>query len=284
MVEPGPEAAQKLLEHRRKMARKKRGLGAALTAEDEELLGMRKAAVEDPVQTDEDEVLEIPERPPDEGPPDAGVVSDSPPDVPGIPPRRSLGPFEDGQTPPLVLWELLGKQWGMAWVRWEPETLWEEIGEAFQVRPHPAIQEKALVLQLLLEQNSFWQDWQVFEKSAVALAGRTAVFDDSQMLSTDEVAAAMLVAKALRPDEEYDETVLTYLAAICHFEGLVYLVPPLSVVQEYLDQLTARPPVVDELAQVFSKKGEDPPPTTPVGIQVTRLRAIQQAASKIAGV
>ncbi len=246
------------------------------------------------VEEDEAEAVDLaPEPAPVEDQEGQFVSSKVEEPFPTTPIPRGIGvthPMGKPDTPPLVLLNAMTTRWRADWIQWEPETIFAEVERQFGVSPPIQVQEKILCLQGLLQTTRAWDDWQVFQATAVTLAGRQARFDDVQDLSLAELDAAVRTMNRLRVQDLSDE-VLSYIAAPAYRAGLVYLPKPLEQAQPFLDKLTKRPPLVDEVSRQWSRYSELDPALastqrlgeTPDGIQIARLLAIKAASRDLLG-
>jgi len=174
---------------------------------------------------------------------------------------------------------LLSNKYDKEWLFWEPETLEFVIKEklGIDIRSLDAILSIALCKLSLAP----WKTWHIFEKVVLALNDEIPLFDRQQAISPAQIALAVYYIRRLRPDEVFSDEIQTFIAAICHRKGLMYLTPPLEFAQDELNRMHNNEKeamelsdywasVKDENFQTFSFKENN------LGIQLSRLAAIKE--------
>lgn len=144
--------------------------------------------------------------------------------------------FSTEASTPEQLDEVLIDKYGDEWLTWEPETLWQTIRLDFDTQIARINKEKINASKLLHLSDSFFRFWDTFEKVVCAFNNVLPLFDRVQDFSMGQAAHAMRQAAAIRK-EAYHAEVLSYLATKAKAEGLIWLPPPLDIVQETLDRV-----------------------------------------------
>lgn len=131
----------------------------------------------------------------------------------------------------LVLDILCLRELGPEFITYEPETLFAEMRERFGPLGR-VTSEKLLACQVLHSNNSYWTEWEAFEKVTASISGEVAIFSYVQPPDPEEAAISLSTAQQFA-DHEYSEEVLRYIAAACLQTGLFYLEGPLAVALPY---------------------------------------------------
>jgi hypothetical protein len=161
--------------------------------------------------------------------------------------------FSSTYSTPVELDQMLIEKYGIEWLEWEPETLWTTIQMDFATEISRSSREKINAAKLLHLSDSFWKSWDVFEKVVIAFNGLTPLFDRVQEISLGQMLHGVLQATVIRK-EEFQGEVLSYIAARCKEDGLIWLPAPLDVVQETLDSLN--PPEIVPLKDEIQERWE----------------------------
>jgi hypothetical protein len=125
--------------------------------------------------------------------------------------------------PPLQVYRLLNDNYGHSWWDWEPETLWQTFAVEHHVEADDDLKNLVQAMQVLVNTNQVHEHWHIFENAVNALNGNHVDFTVMQPPTPSDIAAAFKVINTIRPDEEFDEEIYTYVAGVCHGEGMVYL-------------------------------------------------------------
>lgn len=152
--------------------------------------------------------------------------------------------FTSPDTHPLVFDQLLADRYGISWLQWEPETLWQSIHKDMAL--HTEISRNARfgiqAIKTLHLNDTFFVDWQTTCWCTQALDGYMPDFDVLQDCSPGQLLHAAAVAKLLRGRMKYDEEVKCWMAASFLDAGLVYAPSPLESIQPeiVMDEATCR--------------------------------------------
>jgi hypothetical protein len=146
--------------------------------------------------------------------------------------------FRNSETHPLILHSFLLERYGPSWPTWMPDSIWVVIQKDFKTNVATLIKEKISAIQTLLMVDSFWRDWEVFEKVTQSVNGNIARFDILQPPTLGQMINAINIARKLRPDiKKFDEEVARYVSAIADEEGVELLPPPLDFGQIFLGKI-----------------------------------------------
>jgi hypothetical protein len=143
--------------------------------------------------------------------------------------------FSHPDTHPVVLDLALLKQFKLEWFSWLPETLFSEIERSFGTSIAEVNRLKILAAQTLHVTDVFWEAWEVFEKTIMALNGVIPIPSTIQPPDLSLLFAGIDIAKGIRV-EKFSDEVASYCAAIFLFENVHYAPEPLSFCQEYITQ------------------------------------------------
>lgn len=124
------------------------------------------------------------------------------------------------------------KEFGPEFIGYEPEALLTEAERAFGPVGR-VTQERLMACQILHANESFWTEWEVFEKLTACISGELAVFSYTQPPDPEEIAVALVTAAQINSRKCAGE-VNRYIAACCQFDGLFYLESPLDTAAEAL--------------------------------------------------
>jgi hypothetical protein len=143
--------------------------------------------------------------------------------------------FTHPDAHPVALDFALLKTFGMAWFPWQPETVWDEIQEAFKSQLSELCKQKIRALQACHVSTMPWKAWQVFEKVAHAFNGTLPNFSVVQMLDLEELYSAVDILSLLRQEDYADEVKLYMAGTVLHSD--VFFVPtPLDFIQKEVSQ------------------------------------------------
>lgn len=143
--------------------------------------------------------------------------------------------FTHPDSHPVVLDFALQKQFGLEWHRWEAETVWDEVQQEFGTQISELCRQKIRALQSVHVSKAPWSSWIVFEKVAVVFNGTLPIFNVSQILSLEELYAAVDILDFIRK-EKYSDEVKLYMAATVLHEDVFFVPPPLDFIQLEVSQ------------------------------------------------
>lgn len=153
----------------------------------------------------------------------------------------AASPFSTSTTTPAAFDRMLIEKYGIEWLQWIPETLWQTIRMDYRTKISRPNQDKISAVVLLHVSDSFWKHWETFEKVVLAFNNVLPHFDRHQEVSSGQMLHAVLQANEIRK-EAFEPEVLSYIAVRAREEGLLWLPSPIDVAQARLDQLN--PPEV----------------------------------------
>ena len=184
-------------------------------------------------------------------------------------------------VPILALNSKLNEKYNRTWWNWEPETLWKMIPTDFGIQLTRELKDSIQALQILYSTHFAHENWNVFENVGHAFNDNTVLFGTLQPLELDEVAWALKIINTIRPNEEFDPEVLTYIAACAKQSGVVYLPTDLypKGSQVILDSLNNDLELKKEVETSYPKIEEFSDKKyseTPLGVQLGRLKEIRE--------
>jgi hypothetical protein len=173
---------------------------------------------------------------------------------------------------------VLNRQFGTAWLSWEPETLWTEIKRIWQADPSGEVRSKILAIRVAITTDLFYSDAPAFENMVLAINDLQYDPGEIQLASPEELVYALRMLGPLK-DGIFSREVTGYIRACCRKAGLV----------RYPDELRfAEPAYPAELAQhvkhiKVKDGGPDLDPSSVVDVQSDLLYRINiYVANKMA--
>jgi hypothetical protein len=151
--------------------------------------------------------------------------------APRIPTSRSI--FSHPDAHPVALDLALLKHFQLEWLQWLPDTLFHEIEQTFKTSIAEINKLKILATQTLHVVDSFWEEWEIFEKTLWALNGTVPLVRLVQPPDLPILFAGVDIASSIR-EEKFSEEVARYCAAVFLNENVHYAAPPLDFCQRYL--------------------------------------------------
>lgn len=145
--------------------------------------------------------------------------------------------FSHPEAHPVVLDFALLKTFQFDWFHWLPETLFSEIEKSFGGSLAEVNRLKILAVQTLHVTDQFWEHWEIFEKTVIALNGIVPRTDVLQPPDLPLLYAGVDMANSVR-DEEFGEQVSRYAAAVFLHENVHYAPDPCEFAQPYITQAT----------------------------------------------
>jgi hypothetical protein len=154
---------------------------------------------------------------------------------PAIRPITAKNLFSNPDTHPVVLDFALLKQFKLDWLTWLPDTLFHEIEQTFKTSIADINRTKIQATQTLHVVDSFWEEWEIFEKTLAALTGVVPLVEVMQPPTLDQLYTGIDIAHSVR-EETFSEEVARYIAAIFLHEDVHYAAPPLEFCQPFISQ------------------------------------------------
>lgn len=161
---------------------------------------------------------------------------------PPEPANRPITPkniFWNSEAHPYVLDLVMLKFFGVEWFSWLPDTVFAEIEQTFSKSVGDTTKMKIMAVQTLHVVDSFWERWEVFEKTLLALNGIWPKLDVMQVPELAHLFAGVAVANDIRK-EEFSEEVSRYIAGCFLHANVTAAPPPFEFVQPYISQPSYR--------------------------------------------
>jgi hypothetical protein len=182
--------------------------------------------------------------------------------------------FRNADVHPTVLDIYLTNRYGPVWITWLSDSLWMIIERDFKTTVATINKEKINALKTIHLVDSYWLDWETFEKVTQALNNNTPRFDIMQPPTIGQLINSIQVVQGIRKDMEFDEEIGRYISAIALEEGIEYLPEPLAFAQKYLGE--APKDVVSRLNELSKTSWTEADiKETPEDIQALRLLLAQ---------
>lgn len=193
---------------------------------------------------------------------------------------RPAGVLEDEYGLELLTLDILClKKYGPMYIDWDSDALKTELTEDFGL-VGDMTWERIQAGRLLHKNNSFWKEWEVFEKVTASIVGEHPIFSYAQPPEADEVAVAIDTAQRVE-NYKYDADVLGYISAACLADGLWYFEGPLEVAQEALLEHDRRKNIERDVELVASKlqvvDSYIDSPDNAIDVQVNNVIAVRKA-------
>lgn len=142
--------------------------------------------------------------------------------------------FSHPEAHPVALDLILLKNFELDWLSWLPDTLFFEIEKTFGSSIAEVNRLKILAAQTLHTIDSYWEQWEIFEKVLWALNGNIPRVDVMQPPDLSILMSGVDMANGIR-QETYGEEVARYCAAVFLNENVFYAPEPLNFCQIYID-------------------------------------------------
>lgn len=173
---------------------------------------------------------------------------------------------------PLALRSLLHKQYDDGWIIWDHQALWDQLKRDFGVDPSEMSRTKLQAIRTLETDVLFWNEWEVFGPTVMALNNRIPNFWLIQRPTPGQLMVAVDIAGSV-DSREYSEEVGKFVAGCLLDMGVMCVVPPLTFAQEYIDFPHVRCDEEDrKKIEDLLENGYDLLQEDLVGVQVARLR------------
>lgn len=150
-------------------------------------------------------------------------------------PVTSKNLFSHPEAHPLVLDLGLFKTFGVEWLSWLPETLFSEIEQTCKTSVAEVNKLKILAAKTTHVCDAFWEEWEIFEKTVLALNGIIPNVTVMQPPDLPTLLTGVTIANSLR-EETFNEEVSRYCAAIFLHENVHYAPEPMAFCQSYVTQ------------------------------------------------
>ena len=183
----------------------------------------------------------------------------------------------------LALSVILIEEFGPEVLGWEYATIKEELNSKWGTIG-PLTWERIQALIILHSNNSFWEEWEVFEKVTAAMCGEVAVFSHMQPPESEEMAISISTARRV-DGHEYSDEVKTYICSSALFDGLWYFSgTPLEIAQDALDEYDNRIGIRRDYKGVRDAlrdtDGFYDPPETSSQVQANKVREVEMVLAK----
>jgi hypothetical protein len=175
------------------------------------------------------------------------------------------------------------KAYGFDWTEWDPNVLLRfteiQFGEL-----DPTTREKIMALSVALTTDAPWESPDAFENTCLAFCNQIPKWGIWEPLDTYEMAFGMGVLDAIR-DEDYDDDVLGYMAAVLLRNGVIAVpdslpIPDINFIMRRMIPLSERP-FADECIQEWESgyrvDDESGNPDSPLDVQMARLFEIEDS-------
>jgi len=148
--------------------------------------------------------------------------------------RRAADLLQRGDTHPSAINDIL-IHFYPDWIMWEPETIDSAIRSLTeQGSVDFLIQHKVGAIQTIHNNEGAWEDWEVFNWVNQPFNDLLANFQYAKKPSIGELMITVRTIERLRK-REYSDEVKSFMAAACLDAGVLFVPPPLDLVQDILD-------------------------------------------------
>lgn len=141
--------------------------------------------------------------------------------------------FSHPDAHPFVLDMALLKAFQLDWFNWEADTLFKEIVETFNTSIADVNRMKILAASSLHVIDYFWESWEIFENTVLALNGVIPRIGYIQPPDLPLLMAGVDIANSIRK-EEFSDEVCRYAAAVFLHDQVSYAPKPLDFCQFYV--------------------------------------------------
>jgi hypothetical protein len=177
---------------------------------------------------------------------------------------------------PLRLMEVLEKVAGDEWRDWEPETIVQTLTDVAGTTPPETILNKVMAVKIALRRpDVFFEDWQAFEKIAVAFNDVSPTMGVVEDVPIEWLSNAVAVMRKIAGDGDFSEEVSGYTAARLYDSGYVIAPPLLRFSDPRLGDLVSddglRKKVILAYARHLGSAELVEDDSDPVSVQVARL-------------
>lgn len=172
------------------------------------------------------------------------------------------------------------------WLEWEPSTIRAEIREETGSDPdqwEDGVWDKLMATKACVLSGSAWQDWEAFLAIAQAFNGMRSDFIVARVCSPAEVAWAVECMKEIRPEERFEDEVVSFMACILINDGITIAPTVLEFVDDEMEQLQRGKLVSEnfrELAkeryELYVAQGKYPDDDDPLSMHTVKMMAIDR--------
>lgn len=136
-------------------------------------------------------------------------------------------------THPAVLDIVCLSKFGYDWYGWLGETIAQEIKLSFNATISRVNWSKLMAVKTLHVVDTYWEEWEIFEKITNALNGISPAIGIVQGLDTNQVINGVEIANLIRK-ETFNEEVARYVAACLVHDDVHYAPPPVDFAQRFI--------------------------------------------------
>lgn len=147
--------------------------------------------------------------------------------------------FENPESHPVLLDAALLKTFGVEWFPWLADTLFYEIEQTFRTSIADINRLKIMAVKTLHVTDSFWDQWEIFEKTINALGNIPPMLGVMQPPDVALLLSGVDIANQVRK-EDFSEEVARYTAACFLQDNVFYAPSPCDFAQPFISQPTYR--------------------------------------------
>lgn len=136
-------------------------------------------------------------------------------------------------THPAVLDVVCLSKFGHEWYGWLGETIAQEIKLSFNTNVSRVNWSKLMAVKTMHVVDTYWEEWEVFEKITNALNGVPPTIGVVQGLDTNQLINGVEIANMIRK-ETFNEEIARYVAACLLHDHVHYAPPPVDFAQPFI--------------------------------------------------
>ena len=125
------------------------------------------------------------------------------------------------------------------WTDFLPETLFETMRDVSKANMNTRLSEEfsnmVLAIQTCINSDRPWNEWDVFENTALAINGEIPITDTLQEVFLPEISFAVNVMNRIK-NPDFSDDVIAYIAAVANRDGFILLPSNLKFAQSALDK------------------------------------------------
>ena len=144
--------------------------------------------------------------------------------------------FSNTDAHPLLIDLALIRTFKSDYLQWEPETVWMEIQKTFGTSISEVNKSKIQALRTAHLVSFPYEQWEIFEKMAIAFNGGIPMFSMVQQPSPHACAFAVTVLSQIKTHTLSDE-VEKYIACVCLDNGVVTAPSPIEIANQHIKKL-----------------------------------------------